>query len=245
MDHFANFKVIQLRCPSEYNIFNRGKAQDIYDLAWAPDSTLLLAGSTDNSASIYHAKTGILSYCAQHALNIGRAMPPLFRTPQSLCARCSMGSFGMLNMVIISVLIAGQGEFIASFSSDRTLRIYTRKKRKPTTKKAKDTQTDPKPETPSSKRVIDKWDLVHIVNKREYSKVDESKDKEDKKDKSETPKKEKEKVLTQKMILCKANLVQESLQHKMFLDENVNTYPPLTHSTKQRTPDDCQPGVIS
>jgi len=31
----------------------------IYDLAWSPDSEFLIAGSTDNTASIWKAGTGV------------------------------------------------------------------------------------------------------------------------------------------------------------------------------------------
>jgi len=170
----------------------RSKAPDIYDLAWSPDSAYLLAGSTDNSATIFHVKTGqICGLFEQHSHYVqGVAWDPL-------------------------------GEYILSLSSDRTLRVYIRKKRKIVTKKGKDTtqigdsktgETTENSTTPSSKKAIEKWDFSQIVNKREYSKIEEDRDKDkENKDKNskESTKKEKEK---------------DMLQHKMFLDENVNTF---------------------
>lgn len=161
----------------------RSKAQDVYDMAWSPDGGWMLAGSTDNSASIYHIKSNSCRHHFEHHSHYvqGVAWDPL-------------------------------GEYIASFSSDRTLRIYTRKKRKISAKKAKEASDGKKSgesgDVSAPKKVIDKWDLFQVVNKREYSKIGE-KDSKNTNDIFSAKGKEKEKEL---------------LQHKMFMDENINTF---------------------
>jgi WD40 repeat protein len=40
---------------------NSVTGKHIYDLAWSPDSEFLIAGSTDNTASIWKAGTGMYS----------------------------------------------------------------------------------------------------------------------------------------------------------------------------------------
>jgi len=124
----------------------RSKAQDVYDMAWSPDSAWLLSGGTDNSASIYHLKSKSCRHHFEHHSHYvqGVTWDPL-------------------------------GEYISSFSSDRTLRIYTRKKRKGNAKKAKETGDVKKSverEVPTPKKVMDKWSLSQLINKREYTKLE-------------------------------------------------------------------------
>jgi hypothetical protein len=98
------------------------------------------------------------------------------------------------------------------------LRLYTRKKRKNIAKRAKeiaDTKKSGEPgvEAPTSKKVIDKWTLFQVVNKRDYLKTEEGKagNENENVDNISGKGKEKEKE-------------KDGLQHKMFLDENINTF---------------------
>jgi len=46
---------------------SRVTGKHIYDLAWSPDSEFLIAGSTDNTASIWKAGTGKLTFFLRNA----------------------------------------------------------------------------------------------------------------------------------------------------------------------------------
>jgi len=49
-------------CFFYWKIIFRGHVEDVYDLAWSPDSNQLITGSVDNSAIIWDANKGKHNY---------------------------------------------------------------------------------------------------------------------------------------------------------------------------------------
>lgn len=44
----------------QFSFCFRGHIEDVYDLAWSPDSTQLITGSVDNSAIVWDAVKGLM-----------------------------------------------------------------------------------------------------------------------------------------------------------------------------------------
>ena len=44
----------------QFSFHFRGHIEDVYDLAWSPDSTQLITGSVDNSAIVWDAVKGMM-----------------------------------------------------------------------------------------------------------------------------------------------------------------------------------------
>eukprot|EP01112_Ceratiomyxa_fruticulosa_P019530 TRINITY_DN6412_c0_g2_i1.p1 TRINITY_DN6412_c0_g2~~TRINITY_DN6412_c0_g2_i1.p1 ORF type:complete len:577 (-),score=131.74 TRINITY_DN6412_c0_g2_i1:88-1818(-) len=141
----------------------RGQPLDVYDLCWSHDSKYLASGSTDNSAAVWSLnKTGTRQILTDHT------------------------------HYVQGVAFDPLGVYLATFSSDRSCKLYTSKKQK--SKK-------------SSKGNASLLICKHTLTKRYYKKeeVDESNTTVTTDEKGKTKEKEKEK-------------------HKLFLDENMNTF---------------------
>lgn len=103
----------------QYNVvlsfFCRGHIEDVYDLCWSPDGNNLISGSVDNSAIIWDIVKGVYIFfriiiachlkmihvifivinpgkiCLQSFFSV-RSKACHFKGPQTLCARCVLGS---------------------------------------------------------------------------------------------------------------------------------------------------------
>lgn len=74
-------------------MYGRVTTKHVYDLAWSPDSEFLIAGSTDNTASIWKAGTGESSFNASTETKLtSRGMCVCTQRAPAQCSRRSLGS---------------------------------------------------------------------------------------------------------------------------------------------------------
>ena len=99
-------------------IVTRGHIEDVYDLAWSPNGSQLISGSVDNSVIVWDAVKGI------------SFLSPTFPfSPFLMLLTYFIGDKLKIlkdhRQYVQGVCWDPCGAYIASYSSDRTCRIYT------------------------------------------------------------------------------------------------------------------------
>ena len=96
----------------------RGHIEDVYDLAWSPNATKLISGSVDNSVIIWDTNKGIFQLLAifHHCSNTGNKI--ISFTGDKLKILKDHRQY------VQGVCWDPCGNFVASYSCDRTCRIY-------------------------------------------------------------------------------------------------------------------------